>query len=89
MFLAETLGKHSPLRCNCPGYHLSQISFTQTFRITSFKDVINNTETALKLPKKKSCNGQRCFSYRGAKMWNNHPDETKQASSLYVFKKLI
>ena len=29
--------------------------------------------TDLKLPKKKSCNGQRCFSYRAAKVWNDLP----------------
>ena len=36
-----------------------------------------------------TCNGQRCFSYRGAKMWNDLPAKTKQASSLAVFKKFI
>ena len=45
--------------------------------------VLRNTATDLKLPRKKSCNGQRCFSYRGAKMWNDLPEKTKQASSLY------
>ena len=37
--------------------------------------VLRNTATDLKLPKKKSCNGQRSFSYRGAKMWNDLPEK--------------
>ena len=39
----------------------------------------------LKSPKKKSCNGQRCFSYRAAKLWNDLPEKTMQASSLLGF----
>ena len=49
----------------------------------------STSSTDLKLPKKISCNGQRCFSYRETKMWNDLPAKTKQASSLAVFKKLI
>ena len=30
-----------------------------------------NTGTDLRLPKKRSANGQRCFSHRGAKLWNS------------------
>ena len=56
---------------------------------TSSSYVLRNTVTDLKLPKKMSCNGQRWFSYRGAKMWTDLPAKTKQASSLNVFKKLI
>ena len=44
--------------------------------------VLHNSETDLKLPKKKSSNGQRCFSYRGAKALNDLPADTKQGSSL-------
>ena len=36
-----------------------------------------------------SGDGQRCFSYRAAKMWNDLPAKTKQASSLDVFKNLF
>ena len=39
--------------------------------------------TDLRLPLKKSSNGQKSFSYRGAKLWNSHSAESKQASSLY------
>ena len=47
---------------------------------------LRNTATDLRLPKKTSANRQKCFSYRGAKLWNNLPAETKQASSMTVFK---
>ena len=47
---------------------------------------LRNTATDLRLPKKTSANGQKCFSYRGAKLWNSLPAETKQASSITVFK---
>ena len=47
---------------------------------------LRNTATDLKLPKIKSTNGQNCFSYRGAKLWNSLPAESKQASSLSRFK---
>ena len=50
---------------------------------------LRNTETDLRLPKKKSANGQQCFSFRGAKIWNSLPAESKTASSLNSFKKLI
>ena len=43
---------------------------------------LRNTETDLRLPKKKSANGQKCFSFRGAKLWNSLPAESKKASSL-------
>ena len=48
-----------------------------------------NTETDLRLAKKKSANGQKCFSYRGAKIWNSLPAESKTASSLTGFKKTV
>ena len=38
---------------------------------TSSSCVLRNTATDLRLPKEMSCNGQICFSYRGAKMWND------------------
>ena len=48
-----------------------------------------NTETGLRLPKNKSANGQKCFSFRGAKLWNSLPAESKKASSLISFKNSI
>ena len=50
---------------------------------------LRNTETDLRLPKKKSANGQKCFSFHGAKLWNNLPTESKKASSLNKFKNSI
>ena len=47
---------------------------------------LRNTATDLMLPKKTSANGQKCFSFRGAKLWNSLPAETKQASSINIFK---
>ena len=38
--------------------------------------------TDLWLPKKRTSNGQKCFSFRGAKLWNGLTAESKQASSL-------
>ena len=45
---------------------------------------IRNTSTDVQVPKKKTNNGQKCFSYRGVKSWNALPLETKQISSLQV-----
>ena len=50
---------------------------------------LRNTETDLRLPKKRSANGRKCFSFRGAKLWNSLPAESKTASSLGGFKKSI
>ena len=50
---------------------------------------LRDTRTDLRLPMKRSANGQRCFSYRGAKLWNSLSAESKQATSLYSFKKTI
>ena len=59
--------------------------FTRSSNSSSY--ALPNTATDLKLPKKKSCNGQRCFSYRAAKMWNDLPEKTKLALSLFGLKK--
>ena len=50
---------------------------------------LRNTGTDLRLPMKRSTNGQKCFSYRGAKLWNSLSAESKQATSRYSFKKTI
>ena len=51
--------------------------------------ILRKTETDLRLPKKRSANGQKCFYFRGAKLWNSLPAESKTASSLGSFKKSI
>ena len=46
-----------------------------------------NTNTDVRLPKKNTAQGQKAFSFRGAKIWNSLSTETKLAPSLYQFKK--
>ena len=59
--------------------------FTRNSLCSSYS--LRNTGTDLRLRKKRLSNGQRCFSYRGAKLWNRLSAESKQATSLYSFKK--
>ena len=61
--------------------------FTQNSLCSSYS--LRNTGTDLRLPMKRSSNGQRCFSFRGAKLWNGLSAESKQLTSLYSFKKTI
>ena len=61
--------------------------FTKTSQLTSMN--LRNTATDLRLPKKNSKNGQKCFSFRGARSWNGLTAECKQASSLYSFKQCL
>ena len=53
--------------------------FTQNSSCSSYS--LRDTVTDLRLPMKRSANGQRCFSYRGAKLWNSLSAESKQATS--------
>ena len=50
---------------------------------------LRNTNTDLRLPKIRTCNGQKSFSFRGAKLWNSLNNEAKLATSLNRFKSLI
>ena len=43
---------------------------------------LRSTETDLRLPLLKTVNGQKAFSYRGAKLWNSLEKEAKLAPSL-------
>ena len=61
--------------------------FTRKSLYSSYS--LRNTGTDLRLPMKRSTNDQKCFSYRGAKLWNSLSAESKQATSLYSFKKTI
>ena len=47
---------------------------------------LRNTSTDLRLPLKSSSIGQKCFSFRGAKIWNSLSKEAKQAATLDAFK---
>ena len=46
---------------------------------------LRDTKTDLKFP---LLNGQKCFSYRGARLWNNLSDNVKKAQTPYQFKKI-
>ena len=48
---------------------------------------LRNADVNLRLPLLKSAGGQRCFSYRGAKLWNSLDSEVKKSSTLRTFKK--
>ena len=61
--------------------------FTRMSQLPSVN--LKNTTTDLKLPRKNSKSGQKCYSFRGAKLWNGLPVESKQATSLNSFKELL
>ena len=61
--------------------------FTRNSLCSSYS--LRNTGTDLRLPKKRSSNGQRCFSYRGAKLWNGLSAESKQQPPCIVSRKLF
>ena len=61
--------------------------FTRASQLTS--RYLRNTLTDLRLPKKNSKTGQKCFSFRGAKAWNDLFAEGKLNSSLAIFKKIL
>ena len=50
---------------------------------------LRSTETDLRLPLLKTANGQKAFSYRGAKLWNSLEREAKLAPSLKSFKERL
>ena len=55
----------------------------------SFQNTVSelrNTKTDLKLPLLKTSSGQRCFSYRGARLWNNLSADAKNAQTKFQFK---
>ena len=59
--------------------------FTRASQLTS--RYLSNRLTDLRLPKKNSKTAQKCFSFRGAKAWNDLSAEGKLTSSLARFKK--
>ena len=50
---------------------------------------LKNTATDLQVPLMKTCNGQRAFSCRGARVWNHLDLEFKQESSFKAFKDAV
>ena len=55
----------------------------------SSKRELGNTRSDLEIPMRKSANGQKCFSYKGATMWNRLSQESKLSPTLKTFKKSI
>ena len=53
------------------------------------KRELRNTRSDLEIPMRKSPNGQKCFSYKGATMWNRLSLESKLSPTLKTFKKSI
>ena len=53
------------------------------------KRELRNTKTDLVVPRRKSAFGQKCFSYKGAKLWNNLSVQVKSSISYEIFKKRI
>ena len=47
---------------------------------------LRSTETDLEIPRYKTSNGQRSFSYRGVTVWNQLSTKIKTAPSLAIFK---
>ena len=47
--------------------------------------VLRSSGTDLKTPVLRTINGQKAFSYRGARLWNGLEMQTKQAASLKTF----
>ncbi len=50
---------------------------------------LRNSEVNLRLPLLKSVGGQKCFSYRGAKLWNSLGTEIKTSPTLRAFIKQV
>ena len=48
-----------------------------------------NTAIDLQLPIKKTLDGQKALSHRGAKLWNSLTAESKQTPTLSYFKKVV
>ena len=50
----------------------------------SSKRQLRNTKTDLTIPRRKSAFGQKCFSYKGAKLWNDLSTEVKSSKLLLL-----
>ena len=50
---------------------------------------LGNTKTDLAVPRRKSAFGQKCFSYKGAKLWNDLSTEVNSSNLLLLFIYLL
>ena len=66
---------------------LAPTCLSTLFTRNSTRDIVNlrNCETDLLAPRMKTSNGQKAFSFRGAKVWNGLKHEVKLAPSLSTF----
>ena len=68
-----------------PEYLNSMFIKLSEFRNRQLRD----SDTDLYVPLLKSACGQKCFSYRGAKLWNSQQTEVKKAKSFTQFVKSL
>ena len=66
-------------------HHMENL-FERNSKFTSCS--LRNTETDLRIPKRISTNRQKCFSFRGAKLWNGLSADLKRLPSRDCFKVL-
>ena len=52
----------------------------------SWKRELYNSKTDFAVPRRKSAFGQKCFSHKGAKLWNDLSVEVKSSKSFEIFK---
>ena len=66
----------------------SSVAERTTIINSLLRNIVNlrNCETDLLVPRMKTSNGQKAFSFRGAKVWNGLKHEVKLAPSLSTFK---
>ena len=55
----------------------------------SGKRELRNTKTDLAIPRCRSAFGQKCFSYKSSKLWNDLSTVVKSSNTCEVFKKHI
>ena len=53
------------------------------------KRELRNNKTDLAIPLRKSAFGQKCFSFKGAKLWNDLSVDAKSSKSYEKFKKRV
>ena len=63
-------------------HHLHDL-FTRNIKPPSYE--LCNTATDLRIPKRNTANGQKGFSFQGAKLWNSLPTELKTAPNNTTF----
>ena len=73
------------LKGDAPSYMKDMFTRVNNSTARSLRDA----EVDLRMPLLKSAGGQKCFSYRGAKLWNNLGTDAKNSSTLRAFKREV